>query len=231
VDSNRDCITISVTDKPTPVVVDVPECKDKDAAGNEFDNDGDGLPNALDPGCHISNDPTKPYDPTDDSELNPPTVGTTQCNDYDASGNPVDNDLDGYANINDPGCHTNNDPTKPYDPTDNSELNPPTGSVGTPGVGTVVIPPYDDTFTFTVNPGKVRKDTSAKMTWNVGSRTSCSISATNGQAVTITSANKSATLDTNTISSQTSFTLTCTDVGHEAVKKIDVTVVPIFVEI
>jgi hypothetical protein len=88
---------------------DVPECSDT------ADNDGDGVIDAQDPGCHTDGDATNPgsYDPNDDSEA------STQCSDA------ADNDADGVIDAKDPGCHTDGDATNAasYDPTDNDETN------------------------------------------------------------------------------------------------------------
>ena len=88
---------------------DVPECSDTQ------DNDGDGVIDAQDPGCHTDGDPDNPdsYDPTDDSEAE------TQCSDN------KDNDGDSAIDTADPGCHTDGDATNAasYDPTDDDETN------------------------------------------------------------------------------------------------------------
>jgi LPXTG-motif cell wall-anchored protein len=86
-----------------------PECSDG------VDNDGDGVIDADDPGCHTDGDATNPasYDPNDDSEAD------TECSDG------VDNDGDGVIDADDPGCHTDGDATNPasYDPSDDDESN------------------------------------------------------------------------------------------------------------
>jgi LPXTG-motif cell wall-anchored protein len=88
---------------------DVPECSDT------ADNDGDGVIDAQDPGCHTDGDANNPgsYDPNDDSEA------STQCSDT------ADNDGDGVIDAKDPGCHTDGDATNAasYDATDNDETN------------------------------------------------------------------------------------------------------------
>lgn len=76
-----------------------------------IDNDGDGLTDSEDPGCHTDYNPYNPssYDDTLDDES---AVGTTQCSDG------VDNDSDGQADMADPGCHTDHNPynDSSYDP-------------------------------------------------------------------------------------------------------------------
>jgi hypothetical protein len=88
---------------------DVPECSDT------ADNDGDGVIDAQDPGCHTDGDADNPdsYDPNDDSEA------SAQCSDT------ADNDGDGVIDAQDPGCHTDGDATNAasYDPNDNDESN------------------------------------------------------------------------------------------------------------
>ena len=81
------------------------------------DNDGDGVADSADPGCHTDGNPNNPgsYTPNDDSEVNAPA----QCSDT------TDNDGDGVADSADPGCHTDGDASNPatYDPNDNDETN------------------------------------------------------------------------------------------------------------
>jgi LPXTG-motif cell wall-anchored protein len=112
-----------------------PQCSDK------IDNDGDGLIDASDPGCHEGNNPQKPYNPNDNDETNPSSnqgaggggkpgggnkgagnqgagnqgagEGGTQCSDG------VDNDGDGLVDSADPGCHSG--PNGAFNPNDNSE--------------------------------------------------------------------------------------------------------------
>jgi hypothetical protein len=79
------------------------------------DNDGDGVIDAKDPGCHTDGNADNPdsYDPTDDSEAE------TQCSDH------KDNDGDSVIDAQDPGCHTdgNADNAASYDATDDDEAN------------------------------------------------------------------------------------------------------------
>lgn len=87
-----------------------PQCSDA------ADNDGDGVIDAQDPGCHTDGNPANPgsYDPNDDSEVDVP-----QCADT------ADNDSDGLTDAADPGCHTDGDATNSasFDPTDDDETN------------------------------------------------------------------------------------------------------------
>jgi LPXTG-motif cell wall-anchored protein len=89
-----------------------------------IDNDGDGLIDKADPGCHSDNNAKNDdsYNPKDNDETDK-KAGTggsgnetgTQCNDK------KDNDGDGLIDAKDPGCHVDNDLSKPYDANDNSE--------------------------------------------------------------------------------------------------------------
>ncbi len=109
-------------------------CTDRLAVCEDgIDNDGDGqidFPN--DTGCASARDDSeKPHDlectdPGDDSEDVDPTptpnptptpTPTPQCSDG------VDNDNDGFVDINDSGCHTDGDAGNPvsYDPNDDRE--------------------------------------------------------------------------------------------------------------
>jgi hypothetical protein len=95
------------------------------------DNDGDGVIDAADPGCHTDGDATNPdsYDPTDDSE------GGPQCSDA------ADNDGDAVIDAADPGCHTDGDASNAatYDPNDDSEADgaplPRVDDVAAPAAG------------------------------------------------------------------------------------------------
>jgi len=97
---------------------DTPECSDG------VDNDGDGVADADDPGCHTDRDPNDDddsYNPDDDSEQQSP-----QCSD------DVDNDGDMDADEQDDGCHTDGDATdgdNTYDPDDKSENQKPVISI------------------------------------------------------------------------------------------------------
>lgn len=74
-----------------------PQCSDG------VDNDGDGLIDTNDPGCHWDGDSTNPgsYRPNDDNEAN--VSGPRQCNDG------IDNDSDGFVDLADPGCDNSSD--------------------------------------------------------------------------------------------------------------------------
>lgn len=78
-----------------------PQCSDG------LDNDGDGLIDAQDPGCHYDLNPLNPgsYQPewNDESRSN---VG--QCSDG------IDNDHDGLIDIADPDCHTDGNASNLY---------------------------------------------------------------------------------------------------------------------
>jgi hypothetical protein len=122
-----------------------PQCSDG------IDNDGDGLIDAADPGCHSDNNPNNPssYNPSDNSEAdngplggqgNKNNNGTNKGSSNKGNGNNgggpntgsgnkvqcadgVDNDGDGLIDAKDPGCHTDGNANNPasYNPNDNSE--------------------------------------------------------------------------------------------------------------
>jgi hypothetical protein len=103
------------------------------------DNDGDGLVDAADGGCHSDGNPDNPasYDSSDDDESggntpgaggsgNPSNGGETPGN--KGSGGPAcsdgkDNDGDGKVDAADPGCHTDGNPNNAssFNPKDRSE--------------------------------------------------------------------------------------------------------------
>ncbi len=96
------------------------------ACSDTIDNDGDGVIDAADPGCHSDNDASNAasYNPNDNDEADRKTStggsgGETgvQCADK------KDNDGDGLVDAKDGGCHTDGNPNNPdsYDPTDDSE--------------------------------------------------------------------------------------------------------------
>jgi hypothetical protein len=88
------------------------------ACSDTADNDGDGVIDADDPGCHTDGDATNPdsFDPTDDDETDAGGAAPA-CSDT------ADNDGDGAVDADDPGCHTDGDATNPdsFDPTDDDE--------------------------------------------------------------------------------------------------------------
>ncbi len=88
-------ISILVTDLPA----EEPQCSDG------IDNDGDGLIDENDPGCHTDGNKNNPgsYDPEDNDETDPVNT-TAQCKDG------IDNDGDGKTDFPaDPGCIDEND--------------------------------------------------------------------------------------------------------------------------
>jgi hypothetical protein len=124
----------SVSVAPTGPENGGPECSDG------ADNDGDGLIDADDPGCHSDGNPNNPdsYNPNDNDESNGPAGGSGTAsggNNHNGgngggSGAPEcsdgrDNDGDGVIDANDPGCHTDGNPNNPnsYNPNDDSEAN------------------------------------------------------------------------------------------------------------
>ena len=103
------------------------------------DNDGDGLIDDLDRGCHSDGNPANPnsYVPSDNDESNGTGsgsgTGTGNGNGDDGddgSGDDGgdaqcadgrDNDGDGVIDEDDPGCHEGNNINNPYNPDDDSE--------------------------------------------------------------------------------------------------------------
>lgn len=107
-----------------------PQCSDG------VDNDGDGVIDAADPGCHTDGNANNPasYDPTDNSEADARTGGAGG----EAAGRPEcsdnrDNDGDGLIDERDPGCHTDGNANNraSYDPDDDDESD----DGGTAGAG------------------------------------------------------------------------------------------------
>jgi LPXTG-motif cell wall-anchored protein len=95
-----------------------PQCSDK------IDNDGDGVIDAADPGCHSDNNPKNDatYNPADNDETDKTGGGNggggkPQCADG------IDNDGDGLVDAKDGGCHTDGKPGNPdsYNPKDDDE--------------------------------------------------------------------------------------------------------------
>ena len=89
-----------------------------------IDNDGDGVIDINDPGCHTDNDATNPasFDPTDNDETDrrAPTGGSGDDDDAQCE-DGRDNDGDGRVDEDDPGCHEGNNINNPYNPDDDSE--------------------------------------------------------------------------------------------------------------
>ena len=116
------------------------------ACQDGVDNDGDGLIDGADPGCHTDGNPNNPasFDPSDNDESDAGTAGTggsgqgtdddrgdTECTDG------RDNDGDGVIDEDDPGCHTDGNANNPdsYDPDDDSEADGAGGGAGAGGSG------------------------------------------------------------------------------------------------
>ena len=110
-----------------------PQCSDG------VDNDGDGLIDAADPGCHTDGNPNNPasYNPADTSEADAPTggAGDRGPRDRPECSDNRDNDGDGLVDERDPGCHFDGNPNNPasYDRDDDSEEN--AAGVGRDGGG------------------------------------------------------------------------------------------------
>lgn len=105
-----------------------PQCSDG------IDNDGDGLIDAADPGCHTDGDPNNPasFDPNDNDETDQQrdtAPDTDRGEDRPECSDERDNDGDGVIDADDPGCHTDGNANNPasYDPDDDSEANAAAG--------------------------------------------------------------------------------------------------------
>jgi hypothetical protein len=137
-----------------------PQCSDG------VDNDGDGLIDAADPGCHSDGNASNPasYVPSDNDESNgapgsstspstPKHAGTGNngagVKAFNGSGHKpqcsdgIDNDGDNLVDAADPGCHRDGNASNPssYNPNDDSEVNGtvPASSAGLPFTGTDVL--------------------------------------------------------------------------------------------
>lgn len=126
-----------------------PQCSDT------IDNDGDGVIDAADPGCHSDNDASNPasYNPNDDDETDRRSGGGTTGSGSETGvecADNRDNDGDGVIDERDPGCHTDGNPNNPdsYDPTDDSEADGGGGG-GAGGAPTGGQSAGDDTLPFT----------------------------------------------------------------------------------
>lgn len=115
-----------------PAETTKPQCSDG------VDNDGDGVIDAADPGCHTDGDAKNPasYDPSDNSEIDAPSRGAGD----EAAGRPEcsdnrDNDGDGRIDERDPGCHSDGNPNNraSYNPDDDDERD--AGAAGAGGDG------------------------------------------------------------------------------------------------
>jgi len=100
-----------------------------------IDNDGDGVADTNDPGCHSDGNAANAasFVPTDNDEANAaaPGGGSGGNDDDDDDGGDTqcsdgrDNDGDGVSDEDDPGCHTDGNANNPdsYDADDDSEAN------------------------------------------------------------------------------------------------------------
>jgi LPXTG-motif cell wall-anchored protein len=89
------------------------------------DNDGDGVIDARDPGCHSDNNANNPdsYNPNDNDETDRRTGGSSDDERDPQCSDGRDNDGDGVIDSRDPGCHTDGNANNPdsFDPDDDSE--------------------------------------------------------------------------------------------------------------
>jgi LPXTG-motif cell wall-anchored protein len=109
------------------------------ACSDGVDNDGDGVADGADPGCHTDGDAKNPasYNPSDTSEEdespNKPSGenGQRECSDN------KDNDGDKKVDEDDPGCHSDGNPNNPasYNPRDDDESDDGGGDNGGGGGG------------------------------------------------------------------------------------------------
>ena len=169
------------------------------ACSDGSDNDGDGLVDTNDPGCHTDDILTNPYNPNDDNESNV----VAACSDGS------DNDGDGLVDTNDPGCHTDDVLTNPYNPNDNNEAN-------------LSSPP---SLSIVATPSLIRPGDSVSITWtatNVISG-SCSVTGPNG----FSASGESGTQSTGPITSESTYTLTCSTSTGTVSSQVTVRVTPI----
>ena len=104
-----------------------------------IDNDGDGVADTADPGCHSDNNASNAasYVPSDNDETdrrapNEPSGNPTDDDDAQCA-DGRDNDGDGVSDEDDPGCHEGNNINNPYNPDDDSEANGGGGGGGNGG--------------------------------------------------------------------------------------------------
>ena len=125
----------AITEAPPARETTGPQCSDT------IDNDGDGVIDAADPGCHSDNDASNnaSYNPNDNDETDKKsggggTTGSSGGENGVECADNKDNDGDGLIDEKDPGCHTDGNPDNPdsYDATDDSEG----GGGGGTGTGT-----------------------------------------------------------------------------------------------
>ncbi|MEA2193587.1 MAG: hypothetical protein QOG42_21 [Solirubrobacteraceae bacterium] len=97
---------------------------------NTIDDDGDGVADAADPGCHSDNDASNQAsyvasdnDETNGKSPNTPSGNPTGNGDKTQCADGRDNDGDGLVDRADPGCHVGNDINNPYNANDDSEGN------------------------------------------------------------------------------------------------------------
>ena len=117
------------------------------ACQDGIDNDGDGLIDGADPGCHTDGNPNNPasLDPNDNNEADGGNAGTGGSGgEGDDNGGDAaqcadgrDNDGDGVIDEDDPGCHTDGNANNPdsYDADDDSEAGGAGGGAGDGGSG------------------------------------------------------------------------------------------------
>lgn len=86
-------------------------------------------------------------------------------------------------------------------------LAPDTGTTGTPGSGSGITGP----ISFSVSPTRIKRGTTATLTWNTGGRTKCAIRGINGQVIDLSGAASAATRATSPIMFETKYTLSCAD--------------------
>jgi hypothetical protein len=149
------------------------------------------------------------------------TWPVTECNDNRDNADTEDS----LADERDPGCHTDGDPGNPasYRPQDTNETHTPRSTGGptppsTPSGGsTTTNPSSTPTITGPLTltaPARVRKGTTADVTWSTGGRTGCAITATNGNRIAVNAPNGTGT--TVALRAGAVYTITCTGNGTES---------------
>jgi len=125
-----------------------PQCSDG------VDNDGDGVADGADPGCHSDGNAQNPasYVPSDTDETDSPATGPS--GEPEEGGKPEcsdnkDNDGDGKVDEDDPGCHSDGNPNNAssYNPDDDNESDD--GGAGAPEAGAGDAGKVPDSLPFT----------------------------------------------------------------------------------
>jgi hypothetical protein len=83
--------------------------------------------------------------------------------------------------------------------------------------------------TLTADPALVRRGNTSGLSWDTGGRLVCEITGTNGSTIPVTSV--TGVVPTVAITAQTTYTLSCTDVGYEGTDDATIRILPQLQEI